>query len=244
MNGVVFTVVTITNEDCRNVLKSIDDESIDLIVTDPPYKMTSRGGVGTTGGMLLNDVVNSGNVFENVIDVTEYASEFYRVLKDSSHLYVMCNNVNLIKFLNHFEEVGFHFIKSLIWDKMNKICGTFYMGQYEYILFFRKGAGKQINYCGTSDIIRILNKKTTGLDGKPLHITEKPIELMEILVRNSSNTGDTVLDPFVGIGSTAIACKHLDRNFIGCEIDKKYFDIATQRLSDISFVDLTAKCLF
>ena len=237
-------MIEIYNKDCRDVLRSLSDESIDLIVTDPPYRMTSRGGVGTTGGMLLNDVVNSGKVFDNIIDVSEYAAEFYRLLKDSSHLYVMCNNINLISFLNEFEKVGFHFIKSLIWDKMNKIMGTYYMSQFEYILFFRKGAGKQINNCGTSDIISIRNDKTKGLNGKPLHITEKPVDLMEILIGNSSNSGDTVLDPFVGIGSTAIACKHLNRNFIGCEIDKNYFDIANRRLSDTVFADPKMKSLF
>ena len=237
-------MINILNDDCRNVLRSLDDESIDLIVTDPPYRMTSRGGVGTTGGMLLNDVVNSGKVFDNIIDVSEYAAEFYRLLKDSSHLYVMCNNINLINFLNEFEKVGFHFIKSLIWDKMNKIMGTYYMSQFEYILFFRKGRGKPINNCGTSDIISIKNNKKLGVNDKPLHITEKPVELMEILVKNSSNDGDIVLDPFVGIGATAIACKHLNRNFIGCEIDKNYFDVSQQRLADTNFKDLRMKSLF
>ena len=63
------------------------------------------------------------------------------------------------------------------------------------------------------------------------HPTEKPVELMEILIKNSSKEGDLVLDPFVGVGATAIACQNLNRNFIGCEIDKKYYDTAMERLN-------------
>jgi len=173
-----------------------------------------------------------GKIFEhNSIDCSEYAPEFFRLLKDGSHCYVMSNHVNLINMLNTFTGVGFHFIKSLIWNKGNKLMGRFYMSQYEYILFFRKGKGVQINHCGTSDILSIPNKKSKDASGKNLHDTEKPIELMEILIDNSSREGQIILDPFMGIGSTGMACKNLNRNFIGIEIDNTYFDIAQQRLN-------------
>lgn len=136
--------------------------------------------------------------------------------------------------LNTFTANGFHFIKSLIWDKKNKIMGQYYMSQFEYILFFRKGKGKKINHCGTSDILSIPNKKTKGTDGKNIHDTEKPIELMQILVENSSQIGDLVIDPFMGIGSTGIACKNTNRRFCGVEIDKKYFEIAKSRIENIA----------
>ena len=66
-----------------------------------------------------------------------------------------------------------------------------------------------------------------------MHDTEKPIELAEILIKNSSNEGDLVLDPFVGIGFVPLACKKLNRNFIGSEIDEKYYNITINRLKDI-----------
>ena len=75
-----------------------------------------------------------------------------------------------------------------------------------------------------------LIKKTKGIDGKNLHDTEKPVELMKILVGNSSQENSIVLDPFMGIGSTGIACKELNRRFVGIEIDKDYFDIAQKRI--------------
>lgn len=221
------------NENCMDVLKSIPDNSIQLLVTDPPYQVTKRGNPGNTGGMLKKDINLQGKVFEhNAIDCTVYAPEFYRILKPDSHCYIMCNHVNLKHILNTFTDVGFHFIKSLIWDKKNKIMGTFYMSQFEYILFFRREIGKKINHCGTPDILSIPNKKDKDEEGRNLHDTQKPVELMEILIGNSSEEGDTVIDPFMGIGSTGIAAKNLNRHFIGCEIDKHYFDIAKDRIEN------------
>lgn len=217
--------------DCMEQFKIISDNSIDLIVTDPPYPITKKGCAGNTGGMMATKETMQGKIFEfNDIDCSKYAPEFYRVLKNGSHCYVMTNHVNLINMLNTFTSSGFHFIKSLIWNKGNKIMGRFYMSQFEYILFFRKGKGVQINHCGTSDLLSIPNKKTKGLDGKNLHDTEKPVELVKILIDNSSNENDVVLDPFMGIGSVGIACKKLRRNFIGFEISPTYFEIAKERI--------------
>lgn len=196
--------------------------------------MTSRGNTGSTGGMLKKKIVSSGQVFQyNNIDCVTYAPEVYRVLKDGTHCYVMTNHINLQHMLNAFTESGFKFIKSLIWNKGNKIMGHYYMSCYEYILMFRKGKGRKINYCGTPDILQIKNQKTKGSDGKNLHDTEKPVELMRTLIQNSTNENEMVLDPFMGIGSTGIAAKYLNRKFIGMEIDKTYFKIANERIESI-----------
>lgn len=227
-----FETNIIYNKDCMEVLKSLPDESIDLIATDPPYKMASRGCKGSTGGMLAKKVCMDGNVFaHNSIDCEEYGPEFYRVLKDGSHLYVMTNHINLIHMLNTFTDIGFHFIKSLIWDKGNKIMGQFYMSQFEYILFFRKGRGIKINNCGTSDIISIPNIKMKKDNGENYHDTEKPTELMKILIENSTKEGDIVFEPFMGVGSTVVAAKNNNRKYIGCELDKEYFKVCENRLN-------------
>lgn len=220
--------------DCLDIMANIPSGSIDLIVTDPPYRVTAKGCIGSSGGMFRKEINKKGKVFQhNNIDVKDYAPEFYRVLKEGTHCYVMTNHKNLIDMLNVFTDCGFHFVKSLIWDKGNKIMGTFYMSQFEYILFFRKGRAKNINNCGTSDIISVPNKKTKGLDGKNLHDTEKPVRLMEILIENSSKEGDLVLDPFMGIGATGVSAVRLNRNFIGIELDEHYFDVAEQRIKEV-----------
>ena len=221
------------NLDFLDIVHTIEDSSVDLIVTDPPYKTTKRGisKNTTTGGLVRSDLGKQGTIFKyNDIKIEEFMPHLYRVLKEGSHCYIMTNHVNLVEMLNVAKDCGFHFIKSLIWDKGNKIMGQCYMSQFEYILFFRKGKHKKINYCGTPDILSIPNIKAKDEFGQNLHDTEKPVELMEILIKNSSNENDVVLDPFMGIGSTGVACKNLQRNFIGIEIDKRYFDIANTRI--------------
>ena len=226
---------TLFNVDCMELLKPLPDESVNLIATDPPYPTTARGSAGNSGGMLQKDINKKGQVFtHNNIDCSEYAPEFYRLLKDGSHCYVMTNHINLIKMLNIFTDCGFHFIKSLVWDKGNKIMGQYYMSQFEYILFFRKGKGVKINNCGTSDILSVPNKKTKDEDGKNLHDTEKPVELMRILIENSTQPNDIVIDPFVGIGSTALACIKSNRRFMCCELDEHYCNIAKDRIEELT----------
>ena len=223
----------IINENAIEFMKALGNESIDLIVTDPPYKVTPKGCAGNSGGMMITKETMKGKIFKhNDIKPIDYIPEFYRLLKDGSHCYIMTNHVNLQEMLNVATECGFHFIKSLVWNKGNKIMGRFYMSQFEYILFFRKGKGKKINKCGTADILNVPNKKTKDENGKNLHDTEKPVELMKILVENSSQVGELVLDPFVGIGATAIACKELDRQYIGVELDEHYYNIAVNRIDN------------
>ena len=224
-------------DDYKNILKQLPDNSVDLIITDPPYKTTKRGisKNTNTGGLVRSELGKQGKIFEhNDVPIKVFVPELYRVLKEGSHCYIMTNHVNLQEMLNTCTESGFHFIKCLIWDKGNKIMGQCYMSQFEYILFLRKGKHKKINNCGTSDILSIPNKKTKDENGKNLHDTEKPVDLMKILVENSSNESDLVLDPFMGIGSTGLACLNTDRKFIGIELDEKYFNIAKERLSKIS----------
>ena len=218
------------NGNAIDFMKTLKDESIDLIVTDPPYPTTKRGGTGNSGGMCKKKEFSDGKVFKyNDIKPIEYIPEFYRILKDGSHCYIMTNHVNLQEILNTATECGFHFIKSLIWNKGNKIMGQAYMSQFEYILFFRKGKFKKINKCGTADILNIPNKKTKDENGKNIHDTEKPVELMKILIENSSKEGELVLDPFAGVGTVGVACKELNRDYICIEIDENYHKIAVNR---------------
>ena len=219
--------------DCLELMKDIPDESVDLIVTDPPYKITSRGNGGNSGGMFQKKIVNKGQVFNNNdISIKDYLGEFYRMLKPQTHCYIMTNNKNITDFLMAVKESDFHFIKNLVWVKDNKIMGQSYMSQFEYIIFLRKGHHKKINNCGESDVLTFPNKKLKDENGKTIHDTEKPVGLMKVLIDNSSQPYDLVLDPFMGIGSTGIACVNTNRNFIGMELEEKYFKIAEQRIME------------
>ena len=111
----------ILNCNAIDYLKSMENESIDLILTDPPYKITSRGSSGNAGGMMSTELSKKGKIFDdNNISVEDYASDFYRILKNNSHCYIMCNHKNLQDFINEFTKVGFRFTKSLIWVKRLK----------------------------------------------------------------------------------------------------------------------------
>ena len=233
---------TLYNDDCITVLDNMiqNGDTVDMIFTDPPYRVTSRGNAGNSGGMLQKKINKAGQVFEhNNIEIEVYLPKFYKVLKETGHCYIMTNHKNLTHFLKVIDEwkdpdtnEGFHFIKSLIWDKGNKIMGQFYMNQFEYILFLRKGAGKKINNCGASDLISIPNKKTKDETGENIHDTEKPVDLCKILIENSSNPNEIVFDPFMGVGSCGIAAKQLGRKFIGIELDSSYYEIAKARIEN------------
>lgn len=223
--------IQVLNQDFRKTLIGLPNEGVDLIITDPPYKITQRGNSGNTGGMLKTKASMKGDLFEhNDLKPEDYAPELFRILKDGGHCYIMTNHINLQNMLNSFTSCGFNFVKSLVWVKNNKVMGRYYMSQFEYILFFRKGKDKQINECGTSDVIFAKNKKLKKEDGSNAHNTEKPVELMDVLVKNSSQENELVCDPFLGIGAVAISCKKLNRRFIGGDIDKEYCDITKKRL--------------
>lgn len=217
----------ILNEDFRTAIKSIGDNSIDLIVTDPPYKITSRGNSGGTGGMLKTKESMNGNVFShNSIEIEEWISELHRVLKEGSHIYIMCNNKNLSKYLRVINDAGFNIFKTLIWAKNTAITNMYYMDSHEYIIFARKGKAKKINNCGTKSVLEFDNPRNK------LHPTEKPVELIDVLIKNSSNEGDLVFDPFMGSSSVALSSIKNNRNYIGFEIDENYYKISLDRIKE------------
>lgn len=219
--------------DCVQGLKTLPNECIDLVVSDVAYPVTQRGNAGNSGGMLQKELNKKGKVFEfNNVNIEDYLYELYRVLKDGTHCYLMCNHVNLTHFLKVIDESKFHFIKCLIWQKGNLILGTKYMNAFEYILFMSKGTNRNVNDCGIPDILSVPNIKTKDIDGGNIHDSEKPVRLMEILITQSSNKGDIVLDPFAGSGSTLLACINKNRRFIGWEIDPKYHKLCEKRIKN------------
>ena len=223
----------IYNENCLDGIKMLPDNCIDLVVSDPPYLLNQRGNAGNSGGMLQKELNKKDKVFEfNSVNIEDYLHELYRVLKDGTHCYLMCNHVNLTHFLKVIDESKFHFIKCLIWQKGNLIMGTKYMNAFEYILFMSKGTNRNVNDCGIPDILSVPNIKTKDIDGGNIHDSEKPVRLMEILITQSSNKGDIVLDPFMGSGTTALACINKNRKFIGYEIDPKYHKLCEKRIKN------------
>ncbi len=239
------------NIDCLIGMKAIPDDSIDLVLTDCPYTIVGGGctkeqiddfrecsGVLAKrskhinlGGVLDDSVkyVRQGKMFKhNEIQFSEWLPDVYRVLKQNTHCYIMVNARNLKDLQTEAEKVGFVFQNLLVWKKGNATPNKYYMQQLEFILMLRKGAAKNINDMGTTNCL-----STPNIIGKKVHPTEKPIALMDIMIRNSTNEGDIVLDPFAGSGSTLLAAKIANRRYIGFEIDPTYYEIANKMLNQI-----------
>lgn len=223
--------IELFNDDCMNVLPTIPDESVDLIVSDIPYNIGCVGGGKNPNrptGILTYENAQKGKMFDhNTIKFNEYLPELYRVLKQKTHAYLMINARNLAELQTEAEKVGFKFQQLLVWHKNNATPSKWYLNQCEFILMLRKGGERYINDMGYTNVLR-----TPNIIGNKLHPTQKPTMLMQTMVSQSSNEGDIVLDPFMGSGSTGIASKILNRKFIGIEIDKKYFDIAENRIKN------------
>lgn len=211
--------------DCLEKMAEIPSGSVDMAVTDPPYTMTKRGKSCRPNWMKNNmgDNVFSGGIPDSAL----WMKEVFRVLKEKTHFYTFCNTNDLRKYLNDANAVGFKFHNLISVIKDTGMPNRWYLKQTELLLFFRKGAAKAINDMTSRDNISvIMPKQSTG----KLHITQKPLSLMEKLVGNSSNVGELILDPFMGSGTTCLAAKNLGRQFIGIEKDEKYYNIAKNRV--------------
>lgn len=165
---------------------------------------------------------------QNNIKISDWMPLIFNVLKPNSHCYIFTNSLNLTEMLIESQKAGFKLHNVLVWEKNNCTPSQYYMKNCEYVLFLRKGKAKWINDIGGSKTAHKFN----NIIGSKTHPTEKPVDLLKFYIENSSNVDDIVLDPFMGTGSTGLACKESGRNFVGIELDENYFNIAKDRLED------------
>ncbi|MCK9532628.1 MAG: site-specific DNA-methyltransferase [Gammaproteobacteria bacterium] len=207
--------------DCMLGLKTIQDKSIDLLLTDIPYGMDFQS----------NHRQIKHKKIENDKDTNwflDWAKEIDRVCKEDSHLYIFCSHHKVDFFKSEIQK--YRNVKNiLIWEKNNTGMGDLfgdYAPKYEMVLFCSNGNKK---LCGGRDANIIKANRTQN----NLHPTEKPVDLMEYFIRKSSNENDLVLDTFAGSGSTLLGAKQTRRNFIGFEIEADYVAIANKRLEAV-----------
>jgi DNA modification methylase len=223
--------------DCIEAMRLLPSESIDLVVTDPPYGIKYysnwskdkeyRDKVSTVNG-IKND--------ENNIDFLELvATELFRLLKNNTHLYWFTRWDKVEEQKPMLERVGFKVKNNIIWMKNNWSMGDLkgaYAGQYECILFCQKGRRELNEVDGKKRHTDILQFDRIP-PNKLLHSHQKPTDLLELLIKKSSSENEIVLDPFMGCGSTAVAASITHRKWIGFELEPKYIEISNTRLDDL-----------
>lgn len=205
-------------------LRSLPPGSVDLVVTDPPYEsLEKHRAVGTTT-RLKRSKASSNDWFEIFPNdrFGDLLAEVYRVLRRNTHFYLFCDAETMFVVKPIAEAVGFKFWKPLVWDKRRIGMGYHYRARYEFVLFFEKGKRK-LNDLGIADIIEA--PRIVG--GYP---TEKPVPVAQVLIGQSTLPGETVVDPFVGSGSTGVAAISLGRRFAGSDTCAEALRVARARL--------------
>lgn len=238
--------------DCLTMMKQIPDGAVDLILTDPPYMISSEIVISRTANSKYqgpNIVGNFGewdkqwkSKNEYITWCSQWLSECVRVLKPYCHLVFFFDRSKISYIWDYLESQGMKMRSPLYWLKTNPVPRARkidFMSAIETMLWATKTAVKQgyfnwqlgqhANY-----FRHCITGHTTKSDGAREHPTQKPVGLMSWLIRYLSKEDNLVLDPFVGSGTTCVASKNTDRRFIGIDIDEKYCNIARNRLNQIS----------
>jgi len=229
----------IYNEDCFDLLNSLSIKSIDLIITDPPYWHKKSPGKPYSQRKNYNtkSIFSNSNLYKPDGLMMKYMSDFngdmvYKLLNEFKRImkkmnaYIFCNDT-LIPYYTIWAENNNYMFSILIWEKPLSIINKNRFSQnIEYIVrIYEYGTAlnkRKENY--------LYNKVKKYSINKKVHPTQKPLDLMREILMVSSKENYLVLDPFIGSGTTAIACIKEKCNFIGCEISSEYFKIAKNRI--------------
>lgn len=238
----------IHNGDCMDVMKQMSDESVDCIVTDPPYGVAFKNGFydDTTETVLKH--------------MPKWFEQWFRILKENSYVYVFVGVKTIHQWVQTGVDAGFVFKNIIATRSFNNGAPApknNFGFQFQPILVFSKGRGKNFNEVDFIPTSQEWLKDKRNKNPKPytysypnwiktewgfasakravgsLHPNEKNVDLIKFLIELSTNENDIVLDPFMGSGTTGVACRNLGRDFIGIELDRSYFDIASDRIKQL-----------
>lgn len=244
------TYIQLYNDDCVKRMKELPDNSIDIILTSPPYNF----------GMEYSTYEDKRPYDEYLDWLLSVWKECYRILKDDGRIIVNIQPISSDGYLTHHDiakqliDIGFKYKAEILWEKNNYNCAYTTWGSWkspsapyikyswEFIYVFCKN---DLTHKGNKENIDITDEEfkqyTYGKWSIAPEINMKkynhpamfPEELPYRCLKLFSYQGDTVLDPFMGTGTTGVVCKKLKRNFIGIELDKEYFNTAKQRIDDV-----------
>ena len=219
---------TLIHGDCLEEMMKLADDGVkvDMICTDPPYLMNYKTGRRKDKTHDFCKPIANDTNFELIKDIMPL---LFELLNQGGAIYMFCNANHIDYFKQQIEQ---HFVLKniLIWVKNNWSAGDLkgaYAKQTEFILYAVKGR-HILN--GARDTDTLYYNRVVG--NMQLHQNQKPVDLCKYLINKSSNENDTVLDCFMGSGSTGVACLQTNRNFIGIEVEEKYYNIAKKRCSN------------
>lgn len=228
-------MIKLINDDFKNAINNLQDGSIDLILTDIPYNISKENGFGG-----FDKKTNRNRVG---IDFGEWDKGFN--VESLSILTPKLKKGGSIVIFSSFEQFGdiintFNTLSlkdKLIWEKSNPMIRNRerrYISNIEFCSWFVNGKDWTFNRKNDKYEGCVLRYPTESGGGfKRYHPTQKNLNMFKYLLEIHSNEGDTVLDPFMGGGTTGVGCKQLNRNFIGIEVDKNYFNVASDRIQSV-----------
>jgi DNA modification methylase len=241
--------------DCREVLATLPDNSIDLIFADPPYNLQLRNELWRPN---MTRVAAVDDAWDQVGDFAAYDAftrawlgACRRVLKDTGTIWVMGTYHNIYRVGAILQDLGFWFLNDVVWVKTNPMPnfrGTRLANAHETLLWCKKSRDQQ-RYTFNYHALKHMNDdkqlrsdwelplcsgaERLRVNGEKLHTTQKPEALLHRVVLASSRPGDVVLDPFFGTGTTGAAARRLGRHYIGIEQDERYIAAARERIAAI-----------
>ena len=218
------------NGDCLEKINLVKDKSIDLAIIDPPYIVHAGKGAGAFGN---RNNLSEINFMSNGFDL-EILNKIEQKMK-KINIYIYCSKKQVPILLEYAINKKLNY-DILTFNKTNPtpLCNNKYLSDTEYIIFLRERGVKIFGNYHTK-FTYYIDKVNTEDKKKYKHPTIKPLELIKRHIINSSNEGDTILDCFMGSGTTGVACMNTNRKFIGIELDKNYFDIASKRIEEAFF---------
>lgn len=218
--------------DCLERIKEIPRGSVDMVLTDPPYMISkSKGGgmMGKGGRTFMKDMEVS---LKEGIEINAFLDSLINLFKTKQHFcsVFFCSNKQIGDYITFAAGNGFQYGVG-IWHKTNPapLCNFKYLNDVEYWIYIKGSKSKILGSYATKSMVyrSSLNSSESKLYGHP---TVKPIKLVEKFIINHTLDEYVILDPFMGSGTTGVACKNLNRKFIGIEKDEKYFGIAKNRI--------------
>lgn len=227
----------ILRADSRDIIKSIPDNSIDFILTDPPYNLGqhSTGNIPLPGRSAMNNDVAEWDMID--FNPEEWADEFIRILKPTGNLFVFTSYNQLGRWYNCLDH-KFDTSNFMIWHKTNpapKIYKAGFLNSCEMIFtcWNKKHTWNFISQAEMHNFIESSICMKPERLSNPKHPAQKPVAILKKMIEIASNENDIVFDPFMGVGSTGVAALELNRRFIGVELDEAYFGAAKKRVETV-----------